>query len=66
MERKTREYFDAGTRLVWIVDPRKRIVRSHTAPRHSTLHTTADTLDAAPVLPGLLIPVVGIFPAPVR
>src|SRR6516225_6022162 len=27
MARKVREYFDAGVRLVWLIDPRKRSAR---------------------------------------
>lgn len=61
MARKVREYFDAGTRLVWIVDHRKRVVRVHTSPRDVTTLTDADTLDGAPVLPGFRLPVRDLF-----
>lgn len=50
--RKLDEYFYAGVRLVWIVDPKKRAVRVHRAPEHSTVLTVADTLDGGDVLPG--------------
>ncbi len=33
MERKLREYFDAGTRLVWFVYPKTRTVHVYTSPR---------------------------------
>jgi Uma2 family endonuclease len=49
---KLGEYFRSGVRLVWIVDPRKRTVRVHTAPDRFTLLTEADTLDGGDVLPG--------------
>ena len=35
MERKLREYFDAGTRLVWFVYPKTRTVHVYTSPRRS-------------------------------
>src|SRR5258708_1197455 len=33
MDRKLREYFQAGVRLVWYVDPRKRIAHAYTAEK---------------------------------
>lgn len=52
MERKRREYFAAGTRLVWEVDPDARIVDVYTDPDTFTRLTEADELDGAAVLPG--------------
>ncbi|MDP6504057.1 MAG: Uma2 family endonuclease, partial [Planctomycetota bacterium] len=38
-ERKTREFFEAGVRLVWIMDPRKKMVDVYTSPdEFKTLH----------------------------
>src|SRR5260370_8175269 len=37
MQRKLKEYFLAGTRLVWFVDPEPRTVEAFTAPDLSTL-----------------------------
>lgn len=59
---KLREYFDVGTKLVWIVDPRSRAVRVHTSPTESTLLKIADTLDGGAVLPGFRLDVSAIFP----
>jgi Uma2 family endonuclease len=61
MQRKLKEYFLAGTTLVWLVDPRKRTVVVHTAPDVSRTLTEADTLDGGDVLPGLQLPVRRIF-----
>lgn len=55
MERKLREYFAAGTTMVWYVDPEARTVRVYTAPRQGTLLTEADSLDGGKVLPGFAI-----------
>jgi Uma2 family endonuclease len=61
MKRKLKEYFLAGTTLVWLVDPEKRTVTVHTAPDSSTVLTEADTLDGGDVLPGLSLPVRQVF-----
>jgi Uma2 family endonuclease len=63
MARKLREYFAAGTRLVWLVDPRPRTVRVHTGPRRSVRLGPDDVLDGGTVLPGFAVPVREIFPA---
>lgn len=47
-----REYFAAGVRLVWYVDPRKRSVRVFTSPTDVRELTEDDTLDGGDVLPG--------------
>jgi Uma2 family endonuclease len=57
MQRKLREYFEAGSKLVWYVDPEPRIVRVYTSPRRSVLLTEADTLDGRRVLPGFSLPI---------
>ena len=61
IRRKLGEYFHAGTELVWIVDPVRRVVVVHTAPQTSTTLTEADTIDGAAVLPGVRIPVSRVF-----
>lgn len=61
MARKRKEYFLAGTRLVWQVNPRKRTVDVYTAPDAPTTRTEADTLDGGDVLPGFRLPVRSIF-----
>jgi Uma2 family endonuclease len=52
MARKLREYFKAGVRLVWYVDPSKRTVQVYTAVDRSTLLDESQTLDGGDVLPG--------------
>jgi Uma2 family endonuclease len=61
MERKLKEYFLAGVRLVWYVDPERRTVQVFTAPDESRTLTEGDTLDGGDVLPGLTLPVREIF-----
>lgn len=63
MARKRREYFFAGTQLVWQVDKDKRTVEVFTAPDRSVLLTEEQTLDGGDVLPGFSLPVRQIFAA---
>lgn len=61
MDRKRREYFASGTRLVWEVNPRRRTVAVYTDERQSRRLTAADTLDGGDVLPGFTLPVAELF-----
>jgi Uma2 family endonuclease len=61
MDLKVREYFLAGVRLVWLVDPVKRTVRVYTAPDQSVRLTESQTLDGGDVLPGLRLPLREVF-----
>jgi Uma2 family endonuclease len=55
MARKLDEYFRAGVRLVWYVNPKKRTVRVYTARNRSVLLLENDTLDGGDVLPGFAL-----------
>jgi Uma2 family endonuclease len=55
MARKLGEYFRAGVRLVWYVDPKRRTVRVYTALDRSVLLHENQTLDGGAVLPGFEI-----------
>lgn len=61
MARKRREYFKAGTRLVWMVNPRIRTVDVYTEPDTFETLTEADILTGGDVLPGFKVPVREIF-----
>ena len=61
MARKRREYFQAGVRLVWEVNPRARIVTVFDAPERSTTLDATRTLDGGTVLPGFLLPLADLF-----
>jgi Uma2 family endonuclease len=52
MDRKLREYFEAGSKLVWYVYPKTRTVHVYTSLRKSVVLTEADALDGGKVLPG--------------
>ncbi|HET6385627.1 MAG TPA: Uma2 family endonuclease [Armatimonadota bacterium] len=57
MDRKLREYFAAGSRLIWYVDAHLKPVRVYTSPTEYTDFAEDDTLDGAPVLPGFKLSV---------
>jgi Uma2 family endonuclease len=61
MRRKLKDYFLAGVRLVWFVDPATRTVQVYTAPDKCTVLTEGQSLDGGDVLPGLSLPVRQIF-----
>jgi Uma2 family endonuclease len=61
MQRKLKEYFLAGVRLVWFVDPDRRTVEVFSAPDATTVFTEGQTLDGGDVLPGLRLPVRDVF-----
>ena len=63
MAAKARRYLDAGTRLVWVVWPRRHEVdvwRPGDTQPSATLHM-ADNLDGLAVVPGFTLPVADIF-----
>lgn len=64
MARKLREYFAAGVRLVWYVDPVRQEVHVYTAPEQREVLATDHTLHGADVLPGFTLPVRHLFAEP--
>ena len=61
MDRKLKDYFLAGTRLVWLVDPDTRTVRVFTSPEAPITLRERDTLDGGDVLPGFTLPLKDLF-----
>lgn len=58
---KVLEYLDAGTRLVWVVEPRRRTVTVWTPDRTARILTEDDELDGGDVLPGFRLSIADIF-----
>jgi len=52
LQRKIRDYFEAGVRLLWIVDPEMQTVTVYHSPLDLRILTAADTLSGEQVLPG--------------
>jgi Uma2 family endonuclease len=61
MARKRREYFSAGVRLVWLIDPDDRTVSVYTDPDRATVLDAAQTLDGGAVLPGFVLSLQQLF-----
>lgn len=60
---KRADYFAAGTRVVWDVNPRRRTVAAYRAdqPHNPTLFHAGEIADAEPVLPGWRVAVDELF-----
>lgn len=61
MERKLKEYFLSGVKLVWFVDPVARVVRVFTSPDDVTELNINDNLEGGDVLKGFAVPVARLF-----
>lgn len=61
MEIKRQEYFRAGVKLVWMVDPQLRQVVVYRSPTDFTRLDESQTLDGGDVLPGFTLAVEKIF-----
>ncbi len=61
MTRKVREYFEAGTLLVWLIDPKTRTARVFTSVKKSVLLKEDGTLDGGAVLPGFTLSLRELF-----
>lgn len=64
MADKRRDYFAAGTRVVWDVDLLSEdVIRKYTAddPGNPTIYRRGEMADAEPAVPGLTMPVDDLF-----
>lgn len=61
MARKLREYFKAGVRLVWFIDPRKKSATVFTSPTRSKSIGPDGVLEGGKVLPGFSLPLASLF-----
>jgi Uma2 family endonuclease len=61
MARKVSEYFAAGCRLVWLVDPRTRTVTVYTSLAKPVVLTETQTLMGGDKLPGFRLPLRKVF-----
>jgi Uma2 family endonuclease len=61
MWRKLHDYFAAGVRLVWYVDPRARSARAYTAVEQCVVLGEQDSLSGGEVLPGFELPLKELF-----
>ena len=61
MQRKLRDYFTAGVRLVWYVDPPTQSARAYTAEDQCTEIGPDGSLSGGDVLPGFELPLAELF-----
>lgn len=61
VDEKVHEWLEAGTLLVWVVNPKQRTVAVHRPGVSVTILTERDILDGGDVLPGFRLPVADIF-----
>ena len=61
MDLKREEYFAAGVRLVWIIDPPTATAEAYTSPTNMTPIGKSGTLDGGDVLPGFKLPLRKLF-----
>lgn len=64
MDRKLDDYFGAGVRLVWFIEPRKKSARVFTAKDASTLIDENGALNGGDVLPGFSLDLQVLFAKP--
>jgi len=60
-EEKARDYLDAGTRLVWVVEPGARTVTEYRWNAPVRVLAIGDTVEGHDVLPGFAVDVTAIF-----
>jgi Uma2 family endonuclease len=64
MSRKVREYLDAGSAMVWVVEPVRRQVTVYTPDNMARIHRDGDTLTGGDIIPGFELDVTYIFDGP--
>ncbi len=62
VDEKVQDWLEAGTRMVIVINPRRREVRLHTPQADAIVLMPGDTLDGGDVVPGWRIPVRTVFP----
>ena len=61
MSRKLHEYFAAGVRLVWYIDPASRTARAYTSEEQGVSIGAGGVLSGGDVLPGFELPLERLF-----
>ena len=61
MQRKLHDYFTAGVRLVWYIDPQTRSAKSYTAEDQCVELVESQSLSGGDVLPGFGLPLKELF-----
>lgn len=59
--KKLKDYFFAGVRLAWVIDPRARTASVYTGPDDATVVAADGALTGGDVLPGFELPLAALF-----
>jgi Uma2 family endonuclease len=62
LQEKVLEYFEGGSRMVWVIDPQSRTAMVYHSMREITLLRDTDSLEGGPVVPGFRIALRAILP----
>ena len=66
LDRKVSEYFAAGCKLAWVLDPRAKSAKVYTSMKKFKELDESDTLDGGKVLPGFALKLADLFAATKR
>ncbi len=66
MSRKVQEYLEAGTSIVWVVEPQRRQVTVYTHDQIAAIYRDGDVITGGNILPGFELPLTYIFDGPQR
>jgi len=58
---KVADWLSAGTRLVWVMDPERRVARVYRANGAEAIVTAAQALEGEDVVPGFACPLATIL-----
>ena len=61
IDRKLREFFDAGCKLAWVIDPPTKTAKVYTSAKKFKELDETGTLDGGKVLPGFKLPLADVF-----
>ena len=61
---KVAQWLEAGTRLIWVIDPERRVARVYRADGSMTVLREGDALDGEDVLPGFSYGLKDLFKSP--
>jgi Uma2 family endonuclease len=64
VRKKLAEYFANGTRLAWVIDPRRRNVAVYHSPQRFEPVSASGSLEGGEVVPGFNFPVAKLFAEP--
>ncbi|MBI1748795.1 MAG: Uma2 family endonuclease [Acidobacteria bacterium] len=61
IQQKVKEYLDAGARMVWVADPKTRIIMVYRSLKEVLVLTEKDNLSGEDVIPGFTCSVADLF-----